>query len=58
MSGATVKMDKKNVVVPLKPQMEQVPPVKSLLEKGIPGIATLDEYIRDLDAQLEDNSSQ
>lgn len=37
-------------------QMDLVPPIHSLLEKGVPSIPALDTYIGDLDSKLEDNT--
>ncbi|XP_033750005.1 LOW QUALITY PROTEIN: uncharacterized protein KIAA0825-like [Pecten maximus] len=37
-------------------RMDLVPPIRSLLEKGVPSIPALDTYIGDLDTKLEDNT--
>jgi hypothetical protein len=34
----------------------RMPPVKAMLEKGIPSLTTLEAYIMDLDNQLEANN--
>ena len=37
---------------------ETLPPVQSLLDGGVPSLATLETYIADLDVDLEENSKE
>lgn len=43
---------------PMKLPTARMPPVKAMLEKGIPGLTSLDSIIADLDQQLEAKNKQ